>query len=212
MALLKSPAPPALPYAPPQYNTRYGDEYSNILRLFFNQLSSVLSKLLGTFGGQYIDCPNGLLFDLGTYAPAAINTGYPLEFKIEYLNNGVHIVDDTKITVDVGGVYNFQYSSAVTSTNSSAKTVYVWIVRNGTPIGYSTNSYTVSGSGHSTIISWNFNIDIQAGDYIQLYWSSDNLNVEIGTTPPTPPHPGIPANVVAVNFISPLPATLPTPP
>ena len=210
--LLQKIAPPSLPLAGQEYTASYQDQLNNVLRLYFNQLTTLISSIIGTNGGQYIECPNGLFFDLGTYSPTAINTGYPLYFGQTYLSNAVRIVDGTKLTVDVAGVYNFQYSSAVTSTNASTKNVWLWIVRNGNPIGYSTNAYTVSGAAHSTVISWNFNIDLDVGDYIELYWGSDSLDVQIASVAPTPPHTGIPANVVAVNFISPLPDVRPTPP
>jgi hypothetical protein len=209
---LNAPAAPNLPLAPMVYERSFQEAFNNILRLYFNRLDNTLQNAFGPNGGRYLDCPNGLFFDLGTYSPAVINTGYPLEFKAPYLTNGVTVVDNTKLTVQFPGVYNFQYSGRLTSTNSSLKTVWVWIVRNGTPVGYSTNEYTVSGSGTDTIISWNFNIDLDAGEYIEMYWGADSTNVQIGTTAPTPPHPGIPANVVAVNFISPLPDPRPTPP
>ena len=212
MGILQKIAVPNLPLAQNEYGRQYQDQLNNILRLYFNLLDSSFNNVIGTNGGQYIDCPNGLFFDLGTYSPAAINTGYPLEFKTTYLSNAVSVEDDTKITVSVSGVYNFQYSSAVTSTNSSVKTVWVWIVRNGTPVGYSTNEYTISGSGTDTVISWNFNIDLDVGEYVEMYWGADSTNVTIGTTAPAAPHPGIPANVIAVNFIAPLPVPRPTPP
>jgi hypothetical protein len=209
---LSSVANPNLPLAEEVYSRYYQDQLNSVLRLYFNRLNGNVNSLIGPNGGQFIDCPNGLFFDLGTYSPALVNTGYPLEFKQTYLGNAISVVDDTKITVAIGGVYNFQYSSAVTSTNASLKTVWVWIVRNGTPVGYSTNEYTISGSGTDTIISWQFNIDLGVGEYVELYWGADNVNVTIGTTAPTPPHPGIPANVVAVNFIAPLPSPRPVAP
>lgn len=209
---LDFPSAPNLPNAPAQYEQSYGDKLTNVLRLYFNRLSGTLQSAFAPNGGQYVEVPYGLFFDLGTYSPTAINTGYPLQFGQTYLGNGVSVVNNTKITVAYGGVYNFQYSSAVVSSNASTKTVWVWIVRNGVPVGYSTNAYTISGSGSATIISWNFNIDLDSGDYIELYWAADHLAVSIATTAATAPHPGIPANVVAVNFVSPLPATRPTPP
>lgn len=212
MTLLNKTVPPNLALAPNVYERAYADQLNNILRLYFNRLNENVNAVVGTFGGIYVDCPNGLFFDLGTYSPALANTGYPLQFGQTYLGHGISIVDGTKITVEYGGVYNFQYSSAVTSTNASLKTVWVWIVRNGVPVGYSTNEYTVSGSGTDTIISWQFNIDLDTGEYIELYWGASDVNVTIGTTAPTPPHPGIPANVVAVNFIAPLPDPRPTAP
>jgi hypothetical protein len=212
MARLQKTPPPALPHAVPAYAPTYIDQLLKVLRLYFSRVSDVLNAITGVNGGQYIDCPNGLFFDLGTYSPALPNTGYPLEFKVSYLGNAVTVVDDTKITVSVGGVYNFQYSSAITSTNASLKTVWVWIVRNGTPIGYSTNEYTISGSGTDTVIAWNFNIDLDVGEYVEMYWGASDVNVTIATIAAAAPHPGIPANVIAVNFIAPLPDPRPTPP
>lgn len=210
--LLQQIAPPNLPLAGDEYTAKYQDQLNNVFRLYLNQINTLVSNVIGVNGGQYVDCPNGLFFDLGTYSPALANTGYPLQFGQTYLNNGVSIVDGTKLTVEIPGVYNFQYSSAVTSTNSSIKTVWLWIVRNSIPIQYSTNEYTVSGSGTDTVISWQFNLDLDAGEYVELYWGADDTNVMISTTAPTPPHTGIPANVVAVNFIAPLPEERPTPP
>ena len=113
---LRPPQQPSLPLPPAdRYDPRYHEEYGRVLRLYFNQLNNILTALAGKFGGIYVDCPNGLFFDLGTYSPALANTGYPLEFKQTYLGHGISVVDDTKITVEYGGVQlpvqqcNYQY-------------------------------------------------------------------------------------------------------
>lgn len=206
------PSAPALPVPTDRYTRGTQDEHNRTLRGFFVRIANALRSLLGPFGGQYVDCPNGLFFNLGTQTLAAANTGYPVALNQTYLANGISVVDTTKITAEIGGVYNFQYSGCVESTNSSAKNVYLWVARNGTAIGYTTNGYTLSGSGTLGIIAWNFNIDLQPGDYIQMYWSATDTTVELTTEPPAAPHTGIPASVCAVNFIAPLPQTLPTPP
>lgn len=212
MSQLLQTAVPNFPAAPAEFTRGYQDQFINALRLYLTRTNNSINSVIGTNGGQYVDCPNGLFFDLDDHSPALANTGYPLEFKQTYLSNAVSVVDDTKITVAVGGIYNFQYSSALTSTDSSLKTVWVWIVRNGDPVGYTTKSYTVSGSGTETIVSWNFNIDLGVGEFIEMYWGADSTNVSMKTTAPTPPHTGVPSNVVAVNFIAPLPDPRPTPP
>lgn len=212
MSQLRFPQPPRLPDPPPNTLSGYWAVLLSTLRLFFNQLGNVFNNLLGPNGGQYVDCPNGLFFNTASQTLALANTGYPVQFNQTYLSNAVRVVDTTKLTVDIGGVYNFQYSGCVESTNASAKNVYLWIVRNGTPIGFSTNGYTLVGSGTLGIIAWQFNIDLQVGDYIELYWAATDVNVTLTTEPAAPPHTGIPASVCAVNFIAPLPVVLPTPP
>ena len=39
------PAPPSLPLATDQYERRYQDQFTNILRLYFNQLQNSLAEL-----------------------------------------------------------------------------------------------------------------------------------------------------------------------
>jgi hypothetical protein len=213
MRLQKTP-PPALPFAVPAYTPTYIDQLLKVLRLYFNRVSDVLNAITGVNGGQYIDCPNGLFFSTTDQPIAVINTAQPIDFPIEYLNNAVRVNSgtDSRIYVDVGGVYNFQFSGQLLSGSASAKQVYIWISRNGTDIGYSTHQYTVSGSGNHLNISWNFDIDLDAGEYIEMQWASDDIDMKLEAAVATALHPGMPSAVMAVNFIAPLPNPRPIAP
>lgn len=211
---LKLSKAPRLPAPSPAYSSDMIDQFQSSLRLYFNEIDSLFASILGPNGGQYVDCPNGLFFSTVDQTIAVINTGYPIEFPTTYLSNAVYINagTDSRIYVSVSGVYNFQFSGQLRSNSGSAKQVYIWIVRDGTPIGYSTHQYTVSGGNTHLNISWNFDIDLQAGQYIELQWSSDSTDITLEAHAATAPHPGIPSAVMAVNFVAPLPDTLPTPP
>lgn len=206
------PATPVLPRPGTAYNAATQGQHNGLLTGFLQRIAGALQVLFGPAGGQYVDNPNGLFFHTGDQTLAAANTGYPVQFNQTYLANHISMVDGTKMTAAVSGIYNFQYSGCVESTSSSAKNVFLWIRRNGTDIGYSTNGYTLSGSGTLGIIAWNFSIDLQVGDYIELVWAATATNVTLTTEPPAAPHTGIPASVCAVIYAAPLPASLPTPP
>lgn len=214
MSYLDNPQPPNLPYAPPQWSPQYQEQFNNVLRLYFNRLSHATQYLLGPNGGQYVDCPNGLFFNTVDQTFAATNTGYPVVFNATYLSNAVKLQtgSTSKIEVSIGGIYNFQYSGQLLSTNSSAKDVFIWIKRNDITIGYSTHAYTLTGNGEYLEISWNFNIDLDVGEYLELEIAATDTNVRLDAVAATSPHPGIPSSVMAVNFISPLPDPRPTPP
>jgi hypothetical protein len=214
MAQLNLNTPPRLPTAPPEYETRFHDQHSDVLRLYFNQLNNALAAIIGRNGGQYIDCPNGLFFSTTDQLIVAANTAQPIKLPIEYLNNAVRVnsATDSRVYVDVGGVYNFQFSGQLLSGSSSAKQVYIWIARNGTDIGYSTHQYTVSGSNTHLNISWNFDIDLDAGEYIEMRWAADDTNMKLEAAVATALHPGMPSAVMAVNFIAPLPNPRPIAP
>lgn len=214
MSELKNPAVPNLPLAPETWDARYQDQFANVLRLYFNRLQNITQNLLGPNGGQYIDRPNGLFFNTADQTFAATNTAYPVVYSATYLSNAVELQSGStsRIQVSVSGVYNFQYSGQLLSTNASAKNVYLWIVRNGIDIGYSTHAYTLSANNEYTEINWSFNIDLANGEYLELEIATSDTNVRLDAVAATSPHPGIPSSVMAVNFVSPLPDPRPTPP
>lgn len=214
MGQLNSIAPPRLPAASDAYERYLQDQMSNILRLYFNQINSTINSVIGDNGGQFIGCPNGLFFNTADQTFAAANTAYPIVYDQTYLNNAVALQSGStsKIEVTVSGIYNFQYSGQLESTNSSSKDFFLWIRRDGTDIGYSTRAYSISGSNAYKPVSFSFDIDLQAGQYIELMVSASDTSLNLGAATASSPHPGIPSSVMTVNFIAPLPATLPTPP
>lgn len=214
MTRLLSPAPPNLPLADNDYTRYYQDQLNNVLRLYFTQLRNVTEQLVGPNGGQYIDCPNGLFFDTVDQTFALANTAYPVVFNQTYLNNAVALVpgSTSRIGVSIPGVYNFQFTAQLLSSNSSSKTVYVWISRNNVDIGFSTRAVTLAANNEYAELSWAFSIDLDRDEYVELRVSATDTNIELHADPATAPHPGIPSSVLSVSYVSPLPVPRPTPP
>ena len=212
--LINKIQPPALPLSPPNPLRGYLDDLNNILRLFFARAANNINLLTGSNGGRFIDSPNGLFWDDDDQPLDTINVEQPVRFNQTYLNNGMTINGPTtsQITMTYSGIYNFQFNAMLRSSSSSSKIAYIWINRNGTDIGYTAREYVISGSSGLLEINWNFNIDVQAGQYIQIMWTGDNINLALDAVAPTSPHPGVPSAVIAVTFVSVLPDTLPTPP
>jgi hypothetical protein len=205
---LNKPNNPALPLPTPDYSRTYHDNYNNVLRLFFNQIQNVFDNLLSPNGGQFIDCPNGLFFNTqDQIPPVAPTAAAPVVYDNTYLSNAVFLKtgSTSRIEVGISGVYNFQYSGQLLSTNGSAKTVYLFIKRNGVAINYSTHAYTLAANNEYLEIAWNFNIDLAAGEDIELEIVSTGANIELHADPPTAPHTGIPSSVMVVGFVAPMP-------
>jgi hypothetical protein len=213
---LNKVAAPNLPLPPEEYNRIYFDQMLNILRLYFNRIDALTTQLTasGSIDPSLINNPNGLFFSTVDQTLAAVDTGYPITFNVTYLNNNVALqtASTSKIEVAVGGVYNFQLSAQLKSTNASAKDVQIWIKRNNVTIGYSAHKYTVEGSDNHMNVSWNFNIDLAANEYIEMQWAADNTNVTLESIAASAPYPAAASVVMAVNFIAKLPDPRPTPP
>lgn len=195
-------ATPALPLAPEGYERPYMDQNSNVLRLFFNRLVNSLNTLLSTEdGGRFLYMPRALFYSTTNQTAALVDTGYPVEFENTYIGNGVSIVNDTRITVSADGMYNFQVTMQVKKANAATARILTWINKNGTDVTYGSQENSIKGND-DTALHWNFSIDLTAGQYIEIYWATDDVDLTLLTTAPAAPHPGIPSTVVSVAFIS----------
>jgi len=213
---LNKVAAPNLPLPLLEYDRVYFDQLLNVLRLYFNRIDALTTQLMtsGSIDPSNINVPNGLFFNTADQTLAAVDTGYPITFNQTYLNNFVALqtASTSKIEVAVGGVYNFQLSAQLKSTNASAKDVQIWIRRNNVTIGYSGHRYTVEGSDNHMNVNWIFDIDLAANEYIEMYWGADDTNVTMEAIPASAPYPAVASAVMAVNFIARLPDPRPTPP
>lgn len=214
MTQLNKTTAPALPWASTDYERTYQDQFNKVLRLYFNQIDTTLGAVVGRNGGRYIDCPNGVFFDTTDQTIPLANTAYPVVYNQTYLNNAVALQagSTSKIEISIGGVYNFQFSGQLESTNSSAKNVFLWIRRNGLDIGYSCRAYSLSGSNTYAPIAYSFDIDMGVGEYLELMISASDTTVRLAADTAVSPHPGIPSSVMSVNFIAPLPDPRPVAP
>jgi hypothetical protein len=83
----------------------------------------------------------------------------------------------------------------------SDSTITTWINKNGTDQPYGGQQQTVKGNSVHAVY-WNFSIDLTVGQYIEMYWATDDTNLSLDTQTATSPHPGIPSAIVAVSFVS----------
>ena len=209
---------PALPIPKASPLKQYLDDLNNILRLFFNLLANAVNTVFGELGGRFLDVPNALYFSTVAQPVAIVDTPQAVTFNQTYLESGFSIngASNSQITAVYGGVYNFQFIGQVSSGSASAKNIYLWISRDGTDLGYTAREFVLQGSGDIDEVIWNFNLDLAAGEYIEMKWVTDDIDVTMETVPPAvspaTPHPGVASAVVTINFISALPETRPTPP
>lgn len=210
--------PPALPIPPGGVFQRYLADLNNILRLFFNSLANTVNLLTGDFGGRFVAVPNALYFSTADQPLAVVDTPQVVTFNQTYLENGFELngASNSQITATYSGIYNFQFIGQLSSGSASAKNIFIYITRDGTDLGYTAREYVLSGSGDIHEVIWNFNLDLAAGEYVEMKWVSDDIDTTLEAVAPAvspaTPHPGVTSAVLTVNFISVLPETRPTPP
>jgi len=206
------PAPPSLPLATDQYERRYQDQFTNILRLYFNQLQNSLGELFGTSGGKYIAFPYGAFSDF-TDQTTTINTATLMGLSVTDFSNEVSLQTGSKITVANAGVYNLQFSVQLQNLDNAPQDVFIWLKQNGTDITGSTGLVGMparksAGVPFHDIKGWNYFLSMNAGDYVQIYWSTTNVDVTIQTyaASGTPTKPSTASVVATLSFVSALSA------
>jgi hypothetical protein len=206
-----NPAPPSLPLGTEQYERRYQDQYSNVLRLYFNQLRNALSELLGIEGGKYLAFPYGAFSDFTSQTTTA-NTATLMALNTTDFSNTVTLVTGSKLTVANAGIYNLQFSAQLQNLDNAPQDVFIWLKQNGTDIVGSTGKVGMparksAGVPFHDIKGWNYFLSMNAGDYIQIYWSTTNASVTIETyaASGTPTKPSTASVVATLSFVSTLP-------
>jgi hypothetical protein len=207
-----NPAPPNLPLGTDQYERRYQDQFTNVLRLYFNQLQNALTEITGNAGGRYLAFPYGA-FSSDQDQTTTANTATLMTLNTTDFSNGVSI-DGSKITVDFAGIYNLQFSTQFQNTDNQIQDISIWLKQNGTDIPGSTGYVSIparksasSGEEAHQITGWNYYLTMQARDYVQIYWSATLASVTIqhyaaGTTPTRPSTQSV---VATLSFVSALP-------
>jgi len=207
-----NPAPPNLPLGTEQYERRYQDQFANVLRLYFNQLRNALSELFSGAGGKYVAFPYGA-FSSYTSQSTTANTATLLTLSNTDFSNTVSLQTGSKITVENAGIYNLQFSVQVQNAGNAPYDIFIWLKQNGTDITGSTGKVGLParknpGDPFHDIKGWNYFLSMNAGDYVQIYWSTTNVDVTIQTyaASGTPTKPSTASVVATLSFVSALPS------
>jgi len=208
---LQNPSPPNLPLAPGEYEARYHEANNNALRLYFNRLSGNLQSLFGPNGGRFLALPFGAWSSDSDQVAVSTTAAYAITFDIADIVDSVYLVSGSRMTVTYPGVYNLQFSIQFANTSVQIHDVDVWAAINGTNLDNSNSKFSVPNSHGGTdghlIAALNLFLPMQASDYVELYWHTDNTNVLIEHLPAasSPTRPATPSVIATMSFVSALP-------
>ena len=162
--------------------------------------SSTGQDLAPLYTPQVSDKRYGAFYDTTTQNAAATNTAYPITINSTNITNGVYIGTPTsRIYVDRVGTYNFQFSAQLNKSGGGSGNVFIWYRVNGVDAANSATSVTLAGSSSAAVAAWNFVINLSAGDYFELVWSTSNTNCEIQAAAASGPVPAIPSVILTVT-------------
>lgn len=209
---LDPPFQPSIPLGGDNYSRQYQDQFANVLRLFFNQLSHAFKELLGTRGGKYLNFPYLCVYDTTTQTAASTTVAYPITFNSTDVSNGISLVtapNNSRMLVSQNGVYNVQFSIQLANNSNAPQDIDIWFRKNGVNIVNSNTRFGLAqrkdvGDPFHVVGAVNFFVPLNSGDYVELVWSTTSVDAQIqyyaaGTSPT---RPAIPSVITTISFVS----------
>lgn len=157
--------------------------------------------------------PYGAFQDDTNQLAASTTVAYPMKLNTTDYSNGVFVSNTSRINVSDYGIYNLQYSTQFTNTDSQEQDISLWFRKNGVNIPKSNSEYMIGprhGSVNGRLITaLNFFIEMNAGDYAEVMWSTTNTTVKMENIPAqtSPTRPVSPSVILTMQYVAPSAST-----
>jgi hypothetical protein len=148
-----------------------------------------------------IGAPNyGSFINTASQTIATPGTPQPVTFDTTVASTNFSLNAGSQITATEAGLYNIQFSIQLYANPGGGGAVEIWFAKNGTAVPSSNTSFSIKNTNEAEFAALNFVDSLNAGDYIELFWSTaDNDNFLYATTAPTAlGGPAIPSVILTV--------------
>jgi len=119
---------------------------------------------------------------------------------------GVSVVSGSFIKVANTGTYNLQFSAQLEQTSNNASEVSIWLRKDGTNVPNSNTELTIEkiGGGGKLVAAWNYMIQLNANQYVQLMWCSTRSDTQLHyhSTQSVPDRPATPSVIATITQIA----------
>lgn len=183
-------------------NAGFGTINPDCSAMFFAVSNSLWEELQG-FGRSVPILHYGAFSDTTTQTAASINTAYGMVFNTTDSSNGVSIGSPTSRLVAANqGVYNVQFSAQLDKTSGGTGNIYIWLRKNGTNVPNTTTTIAIQGTAARTVAAWNFIIQLEPTNYVELMWATDDTSVRILAASATSVWPAIPSVIATLTQVN----------
>lgn len=214
---LRPTVAPNLPIGPVTYSQQFMDQYSNVLRLYFNQLDNFTTGLTASDNGRYLRFPHISAYDSANIF-ATSNTATVVTFGTLVTGSGFTLNANSTATCTYTGIYKIDYSLQFANTDNAQHDADVWLRVNGTDVVESATRFSVQARKSAGIFTYvcgysHVTFQVNAGDVVGLYWatqqaatangSAAGLFIEAIPASSSPyPRPSIPSTIGTISFVS----------
>ena len=133
--------------------------------------------------------------------------GVAMVFDTQDVVDTITLNNNSEITVPNTGIYDLQFSSQFRNTDNATHEVVIWFKVNGNDIPNSATKVTVPERKSSNIFgyavaAWNIFLNMNSGDYVEIYWIKSNAAITMEHDSITATHPAIPSVIVSIQQVA----------
>ena len=185
------PNAPRLPAAPVEYDQRYVDTLTGILRQYFNTIDNFAQSFSSGTGGGFLQFPFISASDSAIQYATAANTPTIVKWNVLELGSGFTLNANYTATAQFAGIYKITYSLQFANNDNAAHDSIVWLRVNGltsaNDVPDSSTIFTVPArksagvpsyvAGYSEVV-----FELNAGDSVGLWWGTTQAATSGGAT------------------------------
>lgn len=211
---LQSAPSPNLPIAPKDYSFHHFDILNNALRLYFNRIDQNLTALFGNAGTKYLNAPYVTTYSLADQYATGNNIATLVAWDpTKGAVNGFDLTTGHAVAQQ-SGLYRVEYNIQMANDDNAQHDAYFWFKINGVNVADSTTKFTLQARKSAGVPSYGIAAsfifaEMQAGDYIELWWQTDlaatsggTLGVWIEYEAAGVNYPAVPSSLGSITFVS----------
>lgn len=150
--------------------------------------------VLGLYG-TFIDTTDQALVSTSAAQAVTLNTAID--------SRGISVVNNSRITFEIAGVYKILASVQVTSNANSISEVNFFFKKNGSAIANSNTRIDLEPRKSPSALyhgcfTIEFQLNVANNDYIELFWVANNLGISLDVIPADAIHPQAPSVILNV--------------
>ena len=183
-------------------NAGFGTINADCSAMFFAVSNTLWEELQG-FGRSVPILHYGAFSDTTLQAVTSVGEAMAMTFNTTDAANGISIGSPTsRIVVDNQGVYNIQFSAQLDKTSGAAAVIHIWLRKNGTNVPNTTSRVVIQGTAAELVAAWNFVIQLEPTNYVELMWESNDADVVLLAASATSVYPAIPSVICTVTQVN----------
>mgnify|MGYP001093154209 CR=1 FL=1 len=152
--------------------------------------------------GSFVKAAYGSFYSTQNQAGTA-NQIQVVTHNVTDFASGVTMVSGSQITFEEAGVYTLISTMQYQETGGGTATITGWLRKNGVDVADSATDLKLKGNGDRDLYAINYFVNVNAGDYVEFCWSSNDVDTEILYIAPRtlPTRPAVPSVITTVNRV-----------